>query len=126
MNRVFLSLIVVIVFASVGLSGCTQQQQNAAMTPFVGNWQGTYTYGSQHTHVPANITFYANGTYSARLPPDLIDSGIWTVKGNILTKPLSGVQAQYTFVFSQNSTHLVLTNLTRPDEWNLTKRSSVY
>jgi hypothetical protein len=91
------------------------------MRPFLGSWQGTYSWVNTTRHVPANITFNANGSYHAEL---LMASeyGTWTASGGVLTKTKQGgTPVQFDAVFSGNGSRLVLTSRQAFEQWKLTK-----
>ncbi len=117
-------LLGVVLLAGTCLSGCTQQQ-NTELSPFIGTWIGTYAWAGNFTHtVPANITFRTDGTYHASIPL-IRDDGTWTVDGVILTKTMNGsTPVEYTFLFSQNDTNLLLTSSSLLEQWNLAKLAS--
>jgi len=121
MRRQVISMVLFMMLALLCLAGCLQQQ-NPAMTPFIGSWHGTYSYGTNISrHVPANITFYANGSYHAVVPL-VDDAGTWSVSGSVLTKTMNGGSTvQYSVSFSQNGTRLLLSSQPTNEQWNLTK-----
>jgi hypothetical protein len=121
LKRVVVLVLVVVLCAGVWLSGCTQE--NAAMKPFVGSWQGWYSWVNVTHHAPADITFAANGTYHATLPL-AVEYGTWTASDGVLTKTKQGASpVQFDAVFSENGTRLVLTSKGSSfEQWNITKK----
>jgi hypothetical protein len=101
---------IVVLFMTVGLSGCNQV--NNTLTPeknrFVGTWMNTSTSGTTNT-----IIFYSNGTFSA---PLLQWNGNWDVKDNKLVTKAIGTNGsenifEYTYVFSNNNSTLTITDI---------------
>ena len=112
-----------ILFAlSMMLSGCTQSA--TVDQRFVGSWKGTLSYISNNktTSVPANITFFSDGTYQDTLPVRGTETGNWTINGSNVT--LSFPMLQYAFSFSANKNRLEMRNLSAPYfTWNITRTS---
>jgi hypothetical protein len=101
------------------MSGCTT---STAKDKFIGSWAGTYSWaGNLSRKVPATITFYSDGTYSATLPL-IEDNGTWAIENGKLMKTVdSNPAAAYSYSFSNHDTSLILTSSPKNDQWNLTK-----
>lgn len=105
---------ITLVLLAVGLSGCTnnENQVKNTLTPeknrFIGTWINTSTSGKTNI-----IIFYLNGTFSA---PLLQQNGAWDVKNNTLVykgKATNGSEYtfKYTYIFSNNNRTLAVTDI---------------
>jgi len=112
---------IIMLLVSVGLSGCTAPASDK--DKFIGSWSGTYSYGVNVSRkVPANITFFSDGTYGAYLPM-ITDNGRWDIKDGKLEKTTDGnPTVVYSYSFSKNGTILLLTSIPPNEQWNLTKQ----